>query len=176
MPIVEFVNRNQHPLLLTIEPSGRRIEVSHLARAAIRYSLPEQAEDRYYAEIGDHGVDVWCDATDYAVDIVPPSPSDRLLWMLCVKGGWCCGIIDDRPIHVTDLIPSSGTLTAKAFAEMVLCAEGQSTVQHPAANALRRIEAMFVDCFGHDPVDVAVFHRVTRRPFDTNAADRVQPD
>lgn len=175
MPVVEFLNRHQHPLLITIEPSGRRIEVPHLARAAIRYSLPERAGDRYHVEVGDHGIHVWCEATDHAVDVVLPSPADRLLWILCVEGGWCSGIVDDRPVHVTDLIPLSGTLTAEAFAELVLRAEGQTATHPSAANELRRIEAMFVDCFGQSSVDVAVFHRATRRPFDTNAEDRRSP-
>ncbi len=166
MPIVEFANRNQRTLLLSIEPSGHRIEVPHLARAGIRYALPEQAEDRYYAAIGDHWVDVWCETANYAVDVVLPSPCDRLLWRICVEGGCCGGIVDDAPVAVTDPLPSSGTLTAGEFAELVLRAEGGSVTQPASATLRRRIETMFVECFGRTEVEVGEFHRVTRRPFD----------
>ncbi|KQN36474.1 hypothetical protein ASG37_12765 [Sphingomonas sp. Leaf407] len=170
MPVVEFENRKQRPLVLSIEPTGDRIEVPPLGRAAIRYSLPEHAEDRYHAAIGEHRIDVWCDAGDYEVDIVPPSPSDRLLWAICVELGYCGGVVDGEPVTVTDLIPAAGVMTAGEFAELAIRADGWPASSPLPDNALRRLQTKFVECFGRTSVEADVFHRVTRRPFDRDPA------
>ena len=103
-----FANRNEADLLLTMEPSGERIKVPHLAEAGIRYSLKDGAEDRCYAYMSTDAVEVWCNTDSYEVDIVYPSAFDRLSWDICVNGGWCGGIMDGNPTTVEDLLPQTG--------------------------------------------------------------------
>jgi hypothetical protein len=166
MPVVEFENRNETPLVLLIEPWGERHEVPHLARAGIRYTLSEGTEDRCYTAVSKQEIEVWCNGDSYEIDIVPALPSDKLMWEICVRGGWCGGIVEGKPTRVVDLIPASGTVTAEDYAKMTLHADGWPASEPPKGDHLRWLEGKFVEHLGSSSVDAEVFHGTARRPFD----------
>ena len=58
------------------------------------------------------------------------TPFDALMHEVCVEQGWCGAIVDSRPMHVTDLLPATGTVTADQFVGWLLQADGVD----PAAN------------------------------------------
>lgn len=167
MPIIEFENDNEARLVLLIEPWSDRHEVPHLARAGIRYSLREGAEDRFYTAMSGQEIRVWCEADCYEIDIVPPSPSDLLMRDICVEGGWCGGIVEGQPTRVSDLIPASGTLTANDFATLAIYADEGPSSEPPKEHHLRWLEAKFVEHLGQWTIEAEVLHRSTRRPFDS---------
>jgi hypothetical protein len=88
MTIAVFGNRGRSPLTLTIEPWGAKHEIPHLGEIGIRYTLKEGAEDRCYWSCSEEGVEFWCNADSFEVDIVIPSARDTLLWDICLNGGW----------------------------------------------------------------------------------------
>ena len=135
-----FENSNEATLILTVEPWGHRHEVPHLAEAGIRYAVTEGSEDRSYSSVSGLEIDFWCNADSYEIDIVSPSAKDRLLWEICVLGGWCGGIVDGEPCHVLDLLPESGTVTAEEFATLAVRADGEpaSEPSNESASALAR--------------------------------------
>ena len=107
MPIAEFQNYNDEDIVLTVSPWGDEHKIPPLARVGIRYTLKVGEEDRCYASISDRRLDFWCNADTYEIEVVSPSPYDRLLWRLAV-GGWCGGIVNDKPTTVGDLLPATG--------------------------------------------------------------------
>src|SRR4051812_23856595 len=145
MPIVEFENRDRTPLMLMIEPSGERHEVPHLARAGIRYSLQEGVEDRCYSAVSAQEISFWCDADSYEIEIVCPSAAGRLLWEICVGGGWCGGIVDGKPTSVDDLLPATGSVTAREFASLAVQASGWPANEPPKEHDLDWISAKFIE-------------------------------
>ncbi|MBL0924802.1 MAG: hypothetical protein IBJ12_10105 [Sphingomonadaceae bacterium] len=61
----------------------------------------------------------------------PPFPPDTagrgfdaLLQWTCVQFGYCGGVVDDEPRHVTDYFPESGHVSANQFAYWAFLAEG----------------------------------------------------
>ena len=170
MPIVEFDNFNETPLVLLIEPWGERHKVPHLARAGIRYTVSEGAEDRCYSAVSAQEIELWCGADRYEIDIVPPLPSDMLIRDICVLGGWCGGIVDGEPTRVRHLLPKSGTVTAKEFARLTIHADGWPSSEPPEDDDLRWLEAKFVEHLGTSSVDAELLHRTARSPFDGEAA------
>lgn len=169
MPIVDFENRNEAPLVLLVEPWGERHEVPHLARAGIRYSVGGDSEDRCYSALSGQQVEFWCNAESYEIEIVCPSPSEKLMWDICVAGGWCGGIVDGKPTTVGDLLPASGTMTAQDFARLAVQADGWPAAVPPDERHLRWLEAKFIEHLGGPSVDVEVLRRTSRRPFDSEA-------
>lgn len=49
---------------------------------------------------------------------------NSLMHEVCVKWGWCGGIVDGKPTHVDDFIPESGQVTAEQFVEWLFRADG----------------------------------------------------
>lgn len=167
MPIVDFQNRYETPLVLTIEPWGDQHEVPHLGRAGIRYSLRDGAEDRCFSDVSPHLIEFWCNADSYEIDVVPPSPSDLLMWEICVQGGWCGGIVDGQPTSVRDLIPTSGTVTAQDFAKLTVKADGWPSSEPPKEHHLRWLEERFIAHLGGARVSAEVLLQTARKPFDS---------
>lgn len=165
MPIAEFENRNETPLALTVQPWGDNHQVPHLATAGIRYSLKDGAEDRSYTVVTDGTVEFWCNADTYECDVVHPSPFDRLSWDICVKGGWCGGIIDGNPTTVDDLLPRTGKINARQFAELAMRADGWPEGEQLDDNHLRWLQAKFVEHLGAESVDAEDLLRNVARPF-----------
>jgi hypothetical protein len=161
MPIVAFENRRTAPLELVVEPMGERHEVPHLATVGIRYTLEDGVEDFSTSVVGDQDIEFWCNAASVEVDIVYPSPFDRLLWDICVNLGFCGGLMNGEPTHVSDLIPEAGVLGAAAFADLVIRADGGGPTRLRQA-----LEAKFVEHLGVPVVPVEQLKGNHRRPFD----------
>lgn len=169
MRIVEFENDNQATLELVIEPRDERYEIPHLARAGIRYVQREDSEDRCYTSVSDHRMYFWCDADSYEVDIVYPTPCQKLMWAICVEGGWCGGIVDDEPTTVRDLLPASGEITAREFAELAMKADGWPASEPFAESHLHWLEAKFVEHLGSASVDVELLRQPLVTPFESDS-------
>src|SRR3954467_564364 len=149
MPTAAFENRNEAPLTLVVEPGGDRVEIPHLATVGIRYSLKDGAEDISTAVVGQYEIQFWCNADRYEIDLVPPSPFDRLLWDICVKSGFCGGIVNGEPTHVEDLLPKDGLISAETFAPLAIRAEGDAPVDDERHSRwMRMLEAKFIQHFG----------------------------
>jgi len=161
-----FENRNEATLILTVRPWEHRHEVPHLAAAGIRYAVTEGLEDRSHSSVSELEIDFWCNADSYEIDIVHPSPTDRLLWEICLKGGWCGGLVEGEPTHVLDLLPASGDVTAEEFATLTMRADGWPSSEPLEEKHLRWLQDKFVEHLGGPSADVALLHHVTRRPFD----------
>jgi hypothetical protein len=174
MPIVAFENRRPATLNLVIEPKGERYEVPHLATVGIRYSLDEEAEDRCTSVVGEDDIEFWCDAATVEVDIVHALPISRLLWDICVQLGFCGGIVEGKPTHVQDLIPGSGFISAQAFAELAISAEGGEPETDEARLRHWRdiLAAKFVEHLGGAVAPVEALRGIERRPFDPPPSGR----
>ena len=165
MPIAEFENRNESPLVLIVHPWGDEHEVPHLATAGIRYSLKDGAEDRCYTVAADGKVEFWCNADCYELEVVNPSPFERLTWDICVNGGWCGGIIEGNPTTIYDLLPRSGKINARKFAELTMRADGWPNGEQFDDKHLRWLEAKFVEHLGAASVQAEILRQNSAPPF-----------
>ncbi|MFL6846208.1 MAG: hypothetical protein ACJ8ER_15165 [Allosphingosinicella sp.] len=172
MPIAAFENRNEEPLILRVEPGGDRIEIPHLATAGVRYVLEDGAEDFSTCVVGPNEIEFYCASARYEVDLVPPSPFDRLLWDICVKSGFCGGIVNGEPTHVEDLLPKDGLISAETFARLAIRAEGDAPVDDERHSRwMRMLEAKFIQHFGPQPVPAERLRRNLDRPFEQGAGE-----
>ena len=85
------------------------------------------------------------------------SPFDRLMDEVCVERGWCGGIVDGMPRHVTDFLPATGVVSADQFALWLFEAEGVDPDEdrpkwQPHLDGLK---AAFVRHLGAQRVDVS---------------------
>ena len=53
-----------------------------------------------------------------------PNRFDGMMHDYCVGHGWCGGIVNGEPSHVTDYLPTSGRVSAEEFVNWLLAAEG----------------------------------------------------
>lgn len=86
------------------------------------------------------------------------SAFNALMDEVCVGRGWCGGIVNDQPMHVTDLLPQCGEVTADQFAGWVFQADNvdfdeEPTKWQPHFDGLRDA---FVRHMGADKVDVSL--------------------
>jgi hypothetical protein len=49
---------------------------------------------------------------------------NALMHEVCVERGWCGAVVNGSPLHVTDLLPESGIVTADQFAGYLFEADG----------------------------------------------------
>ena len=85
------------------------------------------------------------------------SPFDRLMREVCVERGWCGGIVDGKPKHVTDFLPTEGAVSAEQFAHWLFEADGVDPDEdrmkwQPHFDSLKKA---FVRHFGANEVDVS---------------------
>ncbi|MDF7777056.1 hypothetical protein P1X14_17495 [Sphingomonas sp. AOB5] len=165
MPIAVFENHRDEALTFIIDPSGQVFEVPPLARIGVRYAFASGAPEWTSASHGERSISFWCDAPGIEVEIVHPMPFDRLLWALCVTYGCCGGIVDGEPVHVTDLLPGAGTVTASQFALAALAAEGIDDGD-ARARWMPRLEALFRKHMGADEMPAEALARNLANPFD----------
>ena len=165
MPIAQFENRNDTPLVLIVHPSGDKYEVPPFATAGVRYSLQHGAEDRCYTVVSDRTVEFWCNSDTYELDIVHPSAFDALLCDICENGGWCGGVNDGNPTTVDDLLPRAGEISARLFAELVLRADGWPEGEPLDDKHLSWLQAKFVEHLRAESVDAEALVRNVARPF-----------
>jgi hypothetical protein len=123
MPIAVFENNTTKPLTFVVEPSNEQYEVPVLARVGVRYSFEDGVVDRTFADVGEGIVRFWCDSQSREVELVYPTPFDLLLTDVCVRLGFCGGLVNDKPTHVTRLLPTTGIVTAEEFARLAISAE-----------------------------------------------------
>jgi len=167
MPVAVFFNGEPRPLTLIIEPNDERYEVPHLAKLGVRYTSESGTADRTFADIGEHAIRFWCDSPTREVEIVFPTEFERLLWDICVNGGFCGGIVKGQPTRVTDLLPTTGTVTAGEFATLAIraeCDEQSPPDQHRRWKA--QLEAQFLKHLGSESVPAEALTLNLANPFD----------
>lgn len=82
---------------------------------------------------------------------------DALMKRVCVDLGYCGSEKRLRRLHVLDLIPNSGPVSAGKFAEWVLLADG-ANVEAPSAAERQHLEVIaliFKECMGAKRVDAS---------------------
>tara|TARA_R110000751_G_scaffold2018_11_gene9539 strand:+ start:367592 stop:367882 length:291 start_codon:yes stop_codon:yes gene_type:complete len=85
------------------------------------------------------------------------SSFDRLMHEGCVERGWCGGIVDGKPKHVTDLLPAKGAVSAEQFARWLFEADGVDPDEDRVKwqPYLDGLKDAFVRHFGTAQVDVS---------------------
>lgn len=167
MPVSVFENRTSKALNFVLEPNDEQYALPPLARVGVRYSFAEGAVDRTFADVGEHVIRFWCDSEDRDVQIVHPTPFDLLLWDVCVRLGFCGGLVNDEPTHVTSLLPATGTITAEEFANLAIsaeCNQRSSPEQELRWKAL--LAAAFIEHLGAGSVTAKSLVQNLAQPFD----------
>ena len=67
----------------------------------------------------------------------------KLLEEVCVRLGFCGSLVDDKPLHVDQLLPRTGSISANTFADALFKAEGWE----PDGGAADRHRASVCDTF-----------------------------
>lgn len=78
---------------------------------------------------------------------------DELLKEVCVRFGFCGSVVDGRPLHVADLLPTSGLVSADSFANAIFVAEGCDPNGPTAQQHRETIRDAFVRHMGGAQVD-----------------------
>jgi hypothetical protein len=85
-----------------------------------------------------------------------PNAFDGMMHEFCVKLGYCSGVKDGEPLHVTHFIPEAGPVSADQFATWLIVADGFDP-DRLSTSELRRLigqlTAVFVEHMGADVVD-----------------------
>jgi hypothetical protein len=81
------------------------------------------------------------------------------MWCELISRGWSGFSVNDdgKPVHVRDLIPDTGTVTADQFVEWLILADGtQNMIGSSELSRWRReLKAIFVKHMGTAAVDAA---------------------
>ena len=168
MPISVFENSFDEPITFFLEPNDEQHQLAPGARIGVRYSFAPDQVDRTFADVGARGIRYWCDSEHREVEIVYPDAFDLLLHDICVKGGFCGGLVKDQPIHGTDILPTTGIVTAEEFATLVLRAESDGG--SPPAKVERwsaMLQSKFVEHLGHSSVSAGALVQNLAQPFDS---------
>lgn len=165
MTLLQFQNRRDTPLTVLIEPADDRHILPPLAMIGIRRTCPPGAEARLMCDVSETQISIWCDDPP-EIDIVLPSPFDLLLWHICVGSGWCGGIVGGVPTHVTDLLPKSGTVTARQFAELAIRADGWPDGEPFEEKHLHQLETAFITRMGAASAEAEALQMSLKRPFE----------
>ncbi len=85
----------------------------------------------------------------------PETGYDALMHEVCVGWGFCGCIKNDKPLHVSDLIPDTGKVTADQFVEWVFLAENMNPNSDPDRWKRHKdaIKTAFIKHMGGDVVD-----------------------
>ena len=78
---------------------------------------------------------------------------DALLKEVCVRLGFCGSVVDGKPLHVADLLPNSGLVSADSFANAVFAAEGCNPDGPTAQKHRAAIRDAFIRHLGGPEVD-----------------------
>ncbi|NEX94907.1 hypothetical protein [Caulobacter sp. 17J65-9] len=80
---------------------------------------------------------------------------DALWDVVCVTWGFCGCVKNDKPLHVDDLIPPSGPVSADQFVEWVFLADNLNPNSEPEKWQRHRaaIRAAFIEHMGGEVVD-----------------------
>lgn len=80
---------------------------------------------------------------------------DALMYEVCVTHGYCGGLHGDKFVHVTDLLPKDGSVTADQFVDLVFLAEYQNERERNSPRWQRHrqtIRNWFVEHMGSEVV------------------------
>lgn len=79
----------------------------------------------------------------------------NLLDYICIQHGFCGSIKNDRPLHVTDIIPSSGKICVDDFVDWVFLADDMNPSSEPEKweNHKNDIRAAFIKIMGSSIID-----------------------
>ena len=156
-------------MTFTLEPNDEQYELPPLAKIGVRYSFEVGADDRTFADFGNHTINFWCDSKPRDVEIIGPSRFDLLLWDICGGNGFCGGIVNNRPTHVTDLLPASGMVSAEEFARLVIRAEDDGgDPPNKVERWTEQLKAKFIRHMGGGEAPAASLQRNIVVPFDND--------
>ena len=65
-----------------------------------------------------------------------PNRYDGMMHDYCVNKGWCGGVINGAPLHVSDFIPDKGLVSADQFVTWLMKAEGVDPSDLPVRKEL----------------------------------------
>lgn len=167
MHIAVFENTTEKPLTFVVEPNLEQYEVPVLAKIGVRYSFKKGAAERTVVQVEEGIIRFWCESENRDVELVSPTPFDLLLRDVSVRLGFCGGLVNDMPTHVTDLLPANGVVTAEGFAKLAISAECD---QRSSPDKELRWEAMlaaaFIEHFGAASVPAASLVQNLALPFE----------
>lgn len=80
---------------------------------------------------------------------------DALMHDVCVGWGYCGGVVDGEPLHVTMFIPETGIVSADQFVDWVFRADGMDPAAEPGRWQPHKdaIKAAFIKHMGGEAVD-----------------------
>lgn len=167
MPIAVFENTTEKPLTFVLEPNLEQYEVPVGAKVGVRYFFEKGAIERTFADVGDGIIRFWCDSQNRDVELVFPTPFDLLLRDVCVRLGFCGGLVNDTPTHVTGLLPSTGLVTAEEFAKLAISAEcDQRSSPDKEARWAAMLVAAFIEHLGAASVPAESLVQNLALPFE----------
>ncbi|WP_170349880.1 hypothetical protein [Ruegeria atlantica] len=81
---------------------------------------------------------------------MPQNRFDELMDFVCVRYGYCGGVVDGKPIHVAHFIPEYGNVAASEFSEWVMLAEDSGPDSNLGFRDQHKkdIEAAFIKIMG----------------------------
>jgi hypothetical protein len=168
MPISVFENSTGEAVTFILEPNDEQYELPPLARIGVRYSFGEGEVDRTFCDVGKYGIRFWCNSPNRQIEIVHPSAFDLLLWDICVGSGFCGGLVNDEPTHVTDLLPATGMIHAREFAELAIRAEcDRQSPPHKHLRWIALLEAKFIQHMKSASVPAETLVQNLAQPFDS---------
>ncbi len=172
MPVAIFENTTDKPLTFVLEPRCEQYEVPVCAKIGVQYFLPEGAVESTFVDVGDGVIRFWCDSQDRDVELVDPTPFDLLLRDMCVRLGFCGGLVNEKPTHVTDLLPATGLVTAEEFAKLAISAEcDQRSSPDKVARWSATLVAAFKEHLGAASVPAESLVQNFVLPFDKQLSD-----
>lgn len=76
---------------------------------------------------------------------------------VCVKYGWCGGIVDGNPAHVDDFIPDDGLVTADQFVDWLFLADGMDPAKdlEKWAKHKANLRVAFIHHMGADVIEAS---------------------
>jgi hypothetical protein len=84
-----------------------------------------------------------------------PNSFDLMMYEFCVRLGWCGCVRDGKPLHVTDFIPESGSVSANELVRWLILADGADPdrVNSEFRHWIPQLKAVFVEHMGAEVVD-----------------------
>jgi hypothetical protein len=89
---------------------------------------------------------------------------NALLERICVGLGFCGCVKNGKSLHVEDIIPPDGPVTADQFVEWVFLADNMNPNDDspPWAQIKWKIKEAFIECMGNDVVDAKFLREWTQ--------------
>lgn len=93
-----------------------------------------------------------------------PNAFDGMMHEFCAGLGWCGCVKDGKPLHVTDFIPETGSVSADEFAKWLIMADGLDADEHSVEirRWISQLKAVFIKHMGTDEIDASKLHSENR--------------